>query len=473
MSLLWHDYETFGADPRLDWPAQFAALRTDFQLRQIAPSTTLYCRPPRDYLPQVQACLLHGISPQLCLAEGLPEPDFAKAIHQALATPGTISAGYNSIRFDEEFSRQLFWRNFYDVYAREWENGNGRFDLLDPLRMAYALRPEGLQWPMDKGKVSFRLTAMSAANGLAHARAHDALEDVKATIALARLLCRAQPKLWEHALALRNKALVLRLLDVKAQIPVVHVSQRFAAERGCLAVVLPICVHPSRRNEIIVFDLSQTPDALLELGAEEIADRLFVSEQDLPEGEARLALKTVHTNRAPMLAPLSVLLSCDHARLKLDLPRCLRHAEQIRACPQLVDTLRQVYLAAQPSAAVHNGEPELYAGLLGGADRTLLARVRNCALPALGQVQFGFTDPRLATLLWRYRCRNYPDTLSPAEQRAWHSECAKRLSYGGSGDGMNVDRYFAEIQSARANARELSQLDLFDQLEAYGRELIC
>lgn len=50
-TFLWHDYETFGANPRYDRPAQFAAVRTDMQLRQIGEPLVLYCKPSPDYLP--------------------------------------------------------------------------------------------------------------------------------------------------------------------------------------------------------------------------------------------------------------------------------------------------------------------------------------------------------------------------------------------------------------------------------------
>ncbi len=188
-TFLWHDYETFGAVPRRDRPAQFAAIRTDAELNEIGEEIMVYCQPAPDFLPEPQACLITGITPQTCLERGVPEYQFAQTIEAAFARSGTIGVGYNTIRFDDEVTRFLFWRNLIDPYAREWQNNCSRWDILDVVRTAYALRPDGIHWPKNsEGKTSFRLEHLSAANGLSHEAAHDALSDVRATIAFARLL---------------------------------------------------------------------------------------------------------------------------------------------------------------------------------------------------------------------------------------------------------------------------------------------
>ncbi|MGL4994969.1 MAG: exodeoxyribonuclease I, partial [Deefgea sp.] len=181
-TFFWHDYETFGAVPRLDRPSQFAGIRTDGELNEIGEPLMIYCQPANDFLPDPFACLLTGITPQTCLEKGVPENQFANQIERELATPGTIGVGYNTIRFDDEVTRYLFWRNLMDPYAREWQNDCSRWDLLDVVRATYALRPAGIEWPInEEGKVSFKLEMLSAANGLVHEAAHDALSDVRAT----------------------------------------------------------------------------------------------------------------------------------------------------------------------------------------------------------------------------------------------------------------------------------------------------
>ena len=200
-SYFWHDYETFGANPRLDRPAQFAGIRTDTNFEAIGEPVDFYCEPIEDLLPQPEACLITGITPQIAQERGLPEPEFIKRVLAELGAPKTCAVGYNSLRFDDEVTRHAAWRNFHDPYAREWQQGCSRWDLIDTVRMTYALRPDGINWPQRAdGKPSFRLEDLAKANGLLHEQAHDALSDVRATIALAKLIRSAQPKLFDWAI---------------------------------------------------------------------------------------------------------------------------------------------------------------------------------------------------------------------------------------------------------------------------------
>ena len=302
----WHDYETFGRQPRRDRPSQFAGIRTDGDLNEIGEPMMLFCQPAPDYLPDPESCLLTGILPQHCLEKGIAEHAFADAIERELARPDTIGVGYNTIRFDDEVTRHLFWRNLVDPYAREWQNGCGRWDLLDVVRCTWALRPEGLQWPVhEDGRPSFKLEHLTAANGLRHEAAHDALSDVRATIALARLIKQAQPKLWDFCLKLRRKEAVLAEtgLDQPREMwrPFLHISGMFGPESGCMALVWPLAQHPTNRNEVLVWDLAHDPAPLFEMNAEEIRLRLFTRAADLPKGVLRLPIKSVHINKSPIV----------------------------------------------------------------------------------------------------------------------------------------------------------------------------
>ena len=277
-SFFWHDYETFGANPRRDRPAQFAGVRTDLALNEIDAPVMHYCRPAPDFLPEPEACVLTGILPQHCLERGVAEAGFADAVEAQLARPGTIGVGYNSIRFDDEVTRFLFWRCLIDPYAREWQNECGRWDLLDVVRCAYALRPQGLEWPRHAdGKASFRLEDLTRVNGLTHAAAHDALSDVRATLALARKLRASQPRLWEFCLRLRKKNEVLQEMATAQNqgAPFLHVSGMYPAERGCIALAWPLAPHPSNKNEVIVWDLCADPSELFTLGVDTVRQRLF------------------------------------------------------------------------------------------------------------------------------------------------------------------------------------------------------
>ncbi|MDF3983150.1 exodeoxyribonuclease I [Luteibacter sp. PPL554] len=469
-TFFWHDYETFGADPRRDRPSQFAGIRTDANLEIVGEPLMIYCKPPRDVLPHPVACLITGISPQLAEREGLREADFAAAIHEEIARPGTCTVGYNSLRFDDEFTRHLLYRNFYDPYGREWENGNSRWDLIDLVRMCEALRPEGIAWPMrEDGAPSFKLEHLATANGLKQARAHDALSDVEALIALARLIRAKQPRLWDWYYALRRKQRVFELLDVAAMTPVVHVSSRYPASRHCLTVVAPLAAHPSRAGEVIVYDLTADPADLLALDDDDIADRVFTSRADLPEGVERIALRTIRANHAPALAPLSVLKDVDHGRLGLDMARVERHLAALREAPGLAEKLRRVYGHAASLPPADDPELGLYGAFLPDADRRLLADVRATPPDQLGGRPFPFRDARYPELLFRYRARNWPETLSPDEQSRWDAFRLDRLTRDGPLTTLTFDTYAAEL--AQARSRPDAPMALLDDLDAWAREL--
>ena len=469
-TFFWHDYETFGADPRRDRPSQFAGIRTDADLNVVGEPLMIYCKPPRDMPPQPAACLITGIAPQLTEREGLREAEFAAAIHEQLATPGTCTVGYNSLRFDDEFTRHLLYRNFYDPYGREWENGNSRWDLIDLVRLCEALRPDGIVWPTrEDGSPSFKLEHLATANGLKQDRAHDALSDVEALIALARLIRQHQPKLWDWYYALRRKQRVFELLDVAAMTPVVHVSSRYPASRHCLTVIAPLAAHPSRAGEVIVYDLSADPSDLLTLDAGDVADRVFTSRADLPEGVERIALRTVRANTAPALAPLSVLKGADHGRLGLDMEAVERHLDMLRNAEGLAEKLRHIYGQAGSMPPADDAELALYGGFLPDADRRLLGEVRATPPDQLGTRPFNFRDPRYPELLFRYRARNWPETLGANERERWEAFRMDRLTRHSALTTLTLDDYNAELAALRALPG--SPLPLLDELEAWGLEL--
>ncbi|MBL4826887.1 MAG: exodeoxyribonuclease I, partial [Spongiibacteraceae bacterium] len=287
-SFYWHDYESFGANPAKDRPSQFAGIRTDANFEIVGEPLVIYCRPTPDMLPHPEACLVTGITPQHAGEHGLPEAEFIRQIHGELAAPGTCGVGYNSIRFDDELTRFALYRNFYDPYAREWQNGNSRWDIIDMVRVCRALRPEGIHWPNhEDGIPSFRLEDITKANGISHESAHDALSDVYATIAVATLIKQHQPKLFEYIFQLRNKRKVSAMLNVAQKKPVLHTSAMFPASRLCTTLVLPVAMHPTNNNGVITVDLSADPSALLELNVEQIRERLYTPAAELPDGVAR------------------------------------------------------------------------------------------------------------------------------------------------------------------------------------------
>ena len=471
-SFLFYDLETYGANPRMTRIAQFAALRTDADLNEIDAPISLYVRPADDLLPSPAATMITHIAPQDALRDGMNEAAAFARIFEEMARPDTCTLGYNSLRFDDEFVRAGLFRNFYDPYEREWRGGNCRWDLLDVLRLAHALRPEGLEWPKrDDGATSFRLEHLATANGVREGDAHEALSDVRALVGLARKFRSAQPRLWDYALKLRDKRFVATLLDPVRMLPVLHVSQRFPASRLCSAPVLPIARHPKIDSRMIVFDLDQDPDALLTLSAEDIADHLYTPTADLPEGAVRVALKEIHLNRCPAVVAWDHLRPPDFARLGIDPVRSEAHAARLRdAGPALAEKVRQVF-AASRTHAPGDADGSLYDAFIDEGDKRKFSTVRSLPPPLLGTHDFSFRDARMPELLFRYRARNWPDTLTAEDRQRWDDYRRNRLTRDSGLSEYTFDTYFAEIAALRGVHHDHgAKLALLDALEDWGRQ---
>jgi exodeoxyribonuclease-1 len=472
-SFLFYDLETFGADPRTSRIAQFAAIRTDAGLNVIEEPISIFVKPADDLLPSPMATLITGIAPQDALREGMPEADAFALIFDEMSRPETCTLGYNSLRFDDEFIRHGLFRNFFDAYEREWRGGNCRWDLLDVMRLAHALRPDGMAWPKrEDGHTSFKLEHLAEANGVREGDAHEALSDVRALIGIARRLKAAQPRMWEYALRLRDKKFAARMLDVVAMTPVLHVSQRFPVSRLCAAAVAPLARHPHIDSRVIVFDLDQDPTPLLEYSAAQIADRLYTPAADLPEGESRIALKEIHLNRCPALIAWAHLRDGDFERLGIDPDLAMERLARIRAAgPALVEKVRQVFSRNQVREP-GDADGSLYDGFIADADKRLLREVRTTPPAALGHRRFAFRDARLTELLFRYRARNWPESLTADERECWDGYRRRRLGEDSGLSEFTFDSFRAEVAALRAaHAQDRAKLVLLDRLEAWAREL--
>lgn len=476
LTFLWHDYETFGANPRYDRPAQFAAIRTDMDLNEVGEPIMRYCQPAPDYLPSPESCLITGITPQQALEQGVPEDVFAREIEAAFSQPGTVGVGYNTIRFDDEVTRFLFWRNLIDPYAREWQNDCSRWDLLDVVRMVYALRPDGIEWPVkEDGSPSFKLEDLARANGLGHEQAHDALSDVRATIALARLIKQKHPKLFEFAFALRKKDRVLHEMGLPAQQidarPFLHVSGMIRPERGCIAVMWPLAQHPTNKNEVICWDLNAAPSELAAIDADTLRLRMFTRAADLPEGVTRLPIKSIHINKSPMVVRNLKTLSPEMAaKWGIDMNLCIEHAVKARALPDMSQLWKQVYSKLEGHGP-NDVDQDLYNGFIGPADRRRLNQLRELSPQELSVDRTGFDDVRLQELVFRWRARNWPDSLTEQEQERWQLHCMAVL-LDGAGGARTVEQLFAQIDALSETVEDERAEEILGALYDYAEAIV-
>ncbi len=473
MSFYWYDFETFGIDPLRDRPCQFAGVRTDENFNEIEAPLVIYCKPSDDVLPHPDACLITGITPQKAAQHGVVEAEFIRQIEQEFARPGTCVVGYNSIRFDDEVTRHCLYRNFYDPYAREWQHGNSRWDIIDMVRLVRATRPDGINWPNHaNGNPSFKLEDLTKANGITHDAAHDALSDVRATIAIAKLIKQKQPKLFDFVFNNRDKKSARKYLDVCSYKPVLHISSKYSAEKGCAALVVPIAQDQINSNAVYVYDLSVDPQPLIDLNVEQLKARIFTASIDLPDGVSRVPLKAVHTNKCPVLVPPNTIKGAVAKNLGIDFQTCVNNLNKIKLIPNLEMKIQAVFKHDYPKAT--NPDLMLYAGgFFSSNDKKLMTKLRELSSNALADISINADDDRITEMLFRYRARNYPDTLSSTEQITWHKFCYECLEVPDAEGVTKLDAYSQRINQLRQSGDMNADQELIlDQLETYANDLL-
>ncbi len=471
MTLLWYDLETFGFHSRYDRIAQFAAIRTDENLKQLEDPVVYYGKLSPDYLPDPMSCLLTGITPQEANTRGIIEVELIQAIDRQFSRPGTCILGYNSIAFDDEFIRNLYYRNFYDPYRREWANGNSRWDILNLARATRDLRPEGIIWPVnEEGRPSVKLDLLAEANNLHHEYAHDALSDVKATIAVANLIKMKQPKLFKWAWQHRTRNQARTLIDLEDRTPLIHTSEVHYSRKGYTTLVCPLVTDPELRNTIYAFDLRSDPEPLLTLPDNEIRHRIFTPTQELEaEGISRIPLKGIHMNKAPFLAPRSVLDHNMANRLGIDPILAEERWKRIKGDPHIAGKLRKVFSRGQDWGSIDDPDFQIYDRFFPDEDKEVLAEIRQTVPEKLMQLNPGARDSRIPEMLRRYIGRNYPDHQDDETSRRWKSFCASRILFPPVPGVSDLGEYRKRIMAWMENDNlEAEKKPILKSLQEYG-----
>lgn len=430
----------------------------------------LYCRQSPDYLPHPEACKVTGLSPLQVNQQGLPENQFIEQIVKEIGAPGTCSLGYNSIRFDDEFSRHTLFRNFMDPYEHEYRDGASRWDLLDVVRLTRALRPEGIIWPEnDKGRPSNKLEHLSAANGIAHVDAHDALSDVHATIALAKLIKSKQPKLFHYAFENRSKQALSTLVNVKNPGISLLVSGTVPANRSHIAPILPLALHPTNRNSVIVLDLANNPSPLIKADEEQINQMFFSAKQNRSQDLTTRppALRTIQLNKCPVVVPYAVLHDNDAQRLNMSKTHIERHARLAQNELMNEDVLTRIKQAVtmQSWPDTHDDvDGSLYSGgFMSAADKRRAELLRHAEPAKMQAIGAHFEDKRFVELAWRYQARNFPESLTQEQQQRWREQCHERLS-DDSAPWVGLNAFTKQLDS---DTWKQSDKGLNDELRRY------
>lgn len=475
-SFFFYDLETSGFDPRNSRIMQFAGQRTDMNLQPIGEPVNEFIKLTPDTLPDPDAVLLTGITPQQTIAEGLSEAEFLKVFYEHVVTPETIFCGFNSIRFDDEFMRFLHYRNFYDAYEWQWKDSRSRWDILDVVRMTRALRPDGIEWPFaPDGKPANRLEFLSKVNKLSHDAAHDALSDVGATIAVARLVQSKQQELFNYLLSMRSKSKVAEL--VESNQPFVYTTGRYASEFLHTSVVVRLAPHP-QNDSSIVYDLRQDPTPFLEMTVDELVEAWkFTRDPDV----LRLPVKTLKYNRCPAIAPLGVIKDePSQERIGLDLQTVARnhkilkehHTEFAAKVLEALAVMDQAREQGQVSMVEDRltVDGRLYEGFVGPGDKATMGAVVSAKPDQLNGLANRLKDTRLRELLPLYQARNYPSSLTSEERESWDEFCHQRL-FGGDAKSR-ANGYFARLQELAAGKLTESQQFLLEELQLYGESIV-
>lgn len=465
-TFFFYDLETSGLNPREDRIMQFAGQRTDMHLNPIGDSFNLLVELNDDTLPSPDAIMVTGISPQQTVADGYTEAEFAKILYDDVFTPETIAVGFNSIRFDDEFIRALLWRNFYDPYEWSWKDGRSRWDMLDVVRMTRALRPDGIEWPVDsEGRATNRLELLTKLNGVDHLKAHDALSDIIATIEVAKLIRGKQPQLFDYLLKLRDKNEVKKLVNLDDKKPFVYTSGRYDAEHDKTTVAFPLTL--GRNGNIVVYDLRYDPASFLNMSQKQLADTLFASwEERKAEGFQKLPVKELQYNRAPAVAPLGVLeQDKGWERIHLDAETIERHKKVLLSVPEFAENIRTLLENRPEFKKLPDAEGQLYDGFVNDKDRIRIEAVRNAKPTELADFQPEFTDERLPPLLLRYKARSFPDTLSESEAVTWEKWRAERIN-------RQLPDFMKALQRIASTTSDDSKQFLLQELQLWAESVV-
>lgn len=465
-TFFFYDLETTGINPREDRIMQFAGQRTTLDFEPIGEPYNILVKLNDDTLPSPDALMVTGITPQQTQADGITEAELAQLLMDEIFTEDTIVVGFNNIRFDDEFIRALFWRTFTDPYEWTWRDGRSRWDILDVVRMTRALRPEGIEWPVVDGKEVNKLELITKINGIDHFKAHDALSDVEALIAVTKLIKEKQPQLYEHLLAFRDKKKVASLVNLEDKKPFVYVSGRYESQYHKATVAFPLTA--GRNGNVIVYDLRYDPTSLLNLSVNDLAKKLFASREEREQEDfIKLPVKELQYNRAPAVAPLGVLeRENGWEKIELDAATIEKHRNILLSIPAFAENVRTLFEGRPEFPPATDPEARLYDGFVPDTDKLRIEKVRQADASELADMHPEFVDERLPELLLHYKARNYPQSLAEDEVVQWEQWRAQRIK-------RQLPQFVGRLQQlATVHAGDESKQFILQELQLWAESIV-
>ena len=464
-TFFFYDLETSGLSARDDRIMQFAGIRTTLELEPIGEPYNILVKLNDDTLPSPDALMVTGITPQQTTADGMSEAEFAQLLVDEIFTEDTITVGFNSIRFDDEFIRHLFWRNFIDPYEWSWKDGRSRWDLLDVVRMTRALRPEGIEWPFVDGREANRLELITKLNGIDHFKAHDALSDVEALIAVTKLVKEKQPQLYGYLLKIRDKKEVKKLVNLDDKQPFVYVSGALSADFHKATVSFPLTT--GRNSNIVVYDLRHDPTPFLSMSPAELEKRMFASwDERQKDGFVSVPIKELQYNQAPAVAPLGVLAQSDGwNKISLTEEIITQNRNKLLSVPSFAENIRSALERRPEFKKSTDVEAQLYDGFVADMDRMRIEKVHQANAQQLADLHPDFVDERLSPLLLHYKARNYPRSLAEEESVLWEEWRAQRIT-------KQLPGFVKRLQDLSVKITDENKLFVLQELQLWAESIV-
>ncbi len=464
-TFFFYDLETSGLNARESRIMQFAGIRTDMDFKQIGEPFNILVKLNEDTLPSPEAIMVTGITPQQTVNDGITEAQFCRILIDEVFMPDTITVGFNNIRFDDEFIRHLFWRNFYDPYEWSWKDGRSRWDLLDVVRMTRALRPDGIKWPVDeKGVATNRLELIAKVNEIDHFKAHDALSDVEALIAVTRLIREKQPQLYDYLFKLRDKNEVKKLVNLDYKQPFVYVSGRFDAAYNKATVAFPLT--SGKNGNVVIYDLRYDPTPFIKMNSKQLSGKLYATwEERQADGFVKLPVKELQYNHAPAVAPMGVLAQGDGwKRIDMDEATVVKNRDILLSNPTFAENIRSTFENREEYQKAADPEAQLYDGFMPDVDKMRSEAVRNASEDQLADLHPNFTDERLDPLLLHYKARNFPNSLAEDEMVIWEEWRAGRIN-------ASLPTFLESLRKLSVNADE-NKTFILQELQLWAESII-
>ncbi|QJC33418.1 exodeoxyribonuclease I [Enterobacteriaceae endosymbiont of Donacia clavipes] len=416
-NFLFYDYETFGLNPIKDRIAQFACIRTNINLEIIDKPIILYCKLSNDYLPEPKSMIIHNISPDLVNFKGKTEYEFASIINKIFLCPNTCILGYNNINFDDEFSRFLFYRNFYDPYDWSWKNNNSRWDILSLVRACYVLRPNGVYWPKIDNIPIFNLEKIANINNIKNPynkNAHDALSDVYTTISVTKLIKKKQPLLYEYFLKYSNKKKLIKKIDLSKIQIFVHISSIYKNKNNNINCITPLFWHPKNKNVLISYNLINNVYNFLQIkkNTKKYEKNIFSH------------IQLINFNKSPLLIPINILRDKDIKRLKFKILFYIKNFLILKKnFFKIQKIIKYVFLNFKQKyekTNIYNVDGQLYKNFFPTKDLLQFKKIYDQKKININLNKFIFKDIRASILLFKYKARNFPSTLNKTEKKTWN-----------------------------------------------------